>query len=146
MSTQDVSDPNVVTDEDFARLLEFRAGLRRFLHWSEHRAKEVGLTATQHQLLLAVRGHGGPPSVSELAEHLDLRHHSTVELVDRAVHAGLVSRSADTEDQRVVRVVLTAEGESRLRDLSVVHLAELSRIGPKFAAFWRSLPTDGQHG
>lgn len=133
-----------LTDDDFARLLEFRDGLRRFLHWSELRAKEVGLTAAQHQLLLAVRGHRGPPSVGELAEHLGLRHHSTVELVDRAAQAGLVTRIADAVDQRVVRVVLTAEGESRLRDLSVVHLAELSRIGPKFAAFWKSLPTDDQ--
>ena len=34
-----------LTDDDFARLLEFRDGLRRFLRWSEARANEVGLTA-----------------------------------------------------------------------------------------------------
>ena len=49
-------------DEDFRRLLELRDGMRRFLHWSEERAREVGITAGQHQLLLAIRGHGSPPT------------------------------------------------------------------------------------
>ena len=46
-----------LSDADFVRLLDFRDGLRRFLRWSEAEAKRVGLTASQHQLLLAVRGH-----------------------------------------------------------------------------------------
>jgi DNA-binding MarR family transcriptional regulator len=96
-------------DEDFARLLAFRDGLRRFLSWSESQAGAVGLTASQHQLLLAVRGHGSPPSIGEVAGHLLLRHNSAVELVDRAVAAGLVERIGDDEDHRVVRLRLTKE-------------------------------------
>ena len=107
-----MTEPN---DADLARLLAFRDGLRRFLHWSEERAREVGLTPAQHQLLLAVRGHGSAPSISEIAEHLLLRHHSAVQLVDRAVLAGFVRRTADPSDQRVVRVELTADGARRLR-------------------------------
>ncbi|MEA2716405.1 MAG: hypothetical protein QOI99_722 [Actinomycetota bacterium] len=129
-----------LTDDDFARLLDFRDGLRRFLHWSEERAREVGLTPAQHQLLLAIRGHGSRPSVSEVARHLLLRHHSAVELVDRAVQAGLVRRVHDDGDQRVVRVELTVDGERLLRSLAAAHLEELSRTGPRLAALWRRLP------
>ncbi|MEA2973940.1 MAG: hypothetical protein QOG82_2398 [Actinomycetota bacterium] len=131
-----------LSDEDFRRLLEFRDGLRRFLHWSEERARDAGMTPARHQLLLAVRGHGSPPSMTELAEHLVLRHHSLVELVDRAERAGLVRRVHDDDaaDRRVVRVALTDEGERRLAGLAESHMEELSRVGPRLAALWTRLP------
>ena len=113
---------------DFERLLSFRDGLRRFLRWSEDQAKSVGLTASQHQLLLAIQGHAGTPSVGDVAEHLLLRHHSVVEQIDRAERAGLVTRSADPDDHRVVRIALTAKGRSKLSSLAATHLQELSRL------------------
>jgi DNA-binding MarR family transcriptional regulator len=131
-------------DDDFARLLSFRDGLRRFLHWSEEQAKGAGLTGAQYQLLLAVRGHDGMPSMGEVASHLLLRHHSAVELADRAARSGLVRRVADPDDQRVVRLVLTAEGERKLATLAAAHLEELSRLRPSFEGLWRHLPdSDG---
>jgi DNA-binding MarR family transcriptional regulator len=132
-----------LTDADFARLLSFRDGLRAFLHWSEAAARQAGLTPAQHQLLLAVRGHGSPPSLGDIADHLLLRHHSAVELVDRAVRSGLVERVSDPDDHRVVRIALTKDGDRRLRALSAAHLEELSRIGPRFAALWSKLPPAG---
>jgi len=128
-------------DEDFVRLLAFRDGLRRFQHWSEEQAKAVGLTGAQHQLLLAIRGHGEAPSIREVAEHLLLRHHSVVELIDRAVTAGLVERIGDAHDQRVVRLRLTDAGEDRVAALAGVHLEELSRLRPRFDSLWTDLPT-----
>lgn len=127
-------------DEEFSRLLAFRDGLRHFLHWSESEARAVGLTPAQHQLLLAVRGHGVAPSVREIADHLLLRHHSAVELIDRAVAAGLITRIPDAEDQRVVRLALTTEGASRLEALSGAHLEELSRLRDSLNALWSELP------
>lgn len=118
--------------DDFARLLAFRDGLRRFLRWSEDEAKAVGLTPAQHQLLLAVRGHPQPPSIGEVAEHLLLRHHSVVELVDRAERSGLVERYDDEADQRVVRLRLTGQGEAKLAALAAAHLEELSRLRDRF--------------
>src|SRR5690606_18646386 len=92
-----------LSDGDLRRLLAFRDGLRRFLHWSTQQAEAVGLTGTQHQLLLAIRGHGEPPpSIRDVADHLLLRHHSAVELVDRAEKAGLVRRENDPDDQREI--------------------------------------------
>jgi len=125
-----------LTDEDFAGLLELRDGLRRFLHWSEDQARAVGVTGTQHQLLLAVRGHGAPPSISEIAEHLLLRHHSVVELVDRAERAGLVERYDDEVDQRVVRVCVTTEGEAKLTALAAAHLEELAQLRSSFTSLF----------
>lgn len=127
-------------DEDFSRLLAFRDGLRRFLHWSDQQANRVGLTGAQHQLLLAVRGHGEPPSIREVADHLLLRHHSAVELVDRAVAAGLLERVVDEEDHRVVRLHLTTLGAEKVEALSAAHLEELSRLRTRFNSLWADLP------
>lgn len=130
-----------VSDQDYQRLLELRTGLRRFLKWSADQAKAAGLTPAQHQLLLAIRGHDGsePPTISEMAEHLQLRHHSTVELIDRAEREGIVGRLSDAEDARTVRLVITDEGKSRLDELSEQHLLELRRLAPRMAPLWAGL-------
>jgi DNA-binding MarR family transcriptional regulator len=129
-----------LSDGDFERLLDFRDGLRRFLRWSDDRARAVGLTGAQHQLLLAVRGHAGEPSIGDVAHHLLLRHHSAVELVDRAVAAGLLERVGDADDQRVVRLRLTGAGTERVEALAAAHLEELSRLRSRFTSLWDDLP------
>ena len=134
------SPKHTLSDEEFARLLALRDGLRRFLHWSDDQAAGVGLTGAQHQLLLAVRGHVGLPSIGEVAQHLLLRHHSVVELVDRAVGAGLIERVSDSEDQRVVRLHLTSTGEEKVAALATAHLEELSRLRTQFTSLWEGLP------
>ena len=128
-------------DAEYQQLLEFRDGLRRFLHWSETQATTAGLTPAQHQLLLAIRGHAGvqDPTIGEVAEHLQLRHHSAVGLIDRAEHAGFVQRWSDPEDQRVVRLRLTPLGRRRLEQLSALHLEELRRLSPSLRPLWAHL-------
>jgi DNA-binding MarR family transcriptional regulator len=115
---------------DFERLLEFRVTLRRFQRWSEDQAQAAGLTHVQHQLLVAIKGHPGgePPTVGDLAGYLLLRPHSTVELVDRAELAGLVQRTRDLADGRVVRVRLTPEGDQILQQLTRAHLERLHEL------------------
>lgn len=117
---------------DYENLLSFRTNLRRFLHWSQTGARAVGLTPAQHQLLVAVKGHPDRrgPTISELAGYLLLRHHSVVELVDRAVTAGVVERQSDAHDGRVTRVTLTEDGEDRLSRLTPAHLDELRTLAP----------------
>lgn len=68
--------------------------------------------------------------MGDLARYLMLRHHSTVELVGRAAAAGLVERSGDEADGRVIRVRLTPEGEKRLAALAPAHLDELRSLAP----------------
>ncbi|MEO6857141.1 MAG: MarR family winged helix-turn-helix transcriptional regulator [Solirubrobacteraceae bacterium] len=134
-------------DSDYAYLLELRTGLRRFLRWSEERAKAAGLTASQHQLLLAIRGHRGSegPAINEIAENLLLRHHSAVELVDRAQAGGLVRRCADPDPDRyrVVRLTLTPKGADMLQRLAAQHLDELAHLAPAMEALWSVLEQAG---
>jgi DNA-binding MarR family transcriptional regulator len=118
-----------LSDADYHGLLAFRDQLRLFLHWSEQQAIAHGVTPAQYQLLLAIRGHPtGTPTISDVAEHLLLRHNSVVGLVDRAVAANLVERRADPDSQRVVRLQLTSLGARRLRVLAALHLAEVRRL------------------
>ena len=118
------------SDQEYRALAQFRAGLRRFLHFSEEAARGAGTTPAQHQLLLAVRGFRGPgaPVVGDLAAALQLRHHSAVELLDRAERAGLVVRTPDPDDLRRQHVALTPAGRRLLERLSVVHRDELRRF------------------
>jgi DNA-binding MarR family transcriptional regulator len=137
-----------LTRGDFENLLAFRTSLRRFLHWSQTRARAVGLTPAQHQLLVAIKGYPGgqEPTVGDLAGYLLLRHHSAVELVDRAAAAGLVERRSDAEDGRVTRVGLTADGEARLNKLAPAHLDELRNLAPvldQLVAGWAAHDPDG---
>jgi DNA-binding MarR family transcriptional regulator len=131
-----------LSDADYQQLLAFRDGLRRFLRWSEQHALDAGMTPAQHQLLLAIRGHpGDAPTIGEVADHLLLRHHSVVGLVDRAVLAGLVERQLDAADHRLVRLRLTTPGSRRLAALAAAHLDELNRLGPVLAQLGRSAAT-----
>jgi DNA-binding MarR family transcriptional regulator len=133
--------PRDVDDSEYQRLLQFRTGLRRFLHWSAQQAEATGLTPAQHQLLLAVRGHedGRGPTIGDVASYLFLRHHSAVGLIDRAERAGLVERREDQDDRRVVRLRLTQKGEETLLQLSQAHLEELARLAPELRALWNEL-------
>ncbi len=130
------------TPDDFQHLLAFRVSLRQFQHWSETQARAAGLTHAQHQLLVAIKGHPGrvPPAIGDLAAYLLLRHHSTVELVDRAEAAGLVRRVADPDDARVVRVKLTSKGNRLVTDLTRAHITELQKL----AVTLRELAPGGQ--
>lgn len=130
-----------LSERDYRTLATFRRALRAFLSFSEDAARQVGLTPAHHQLLLAVRGHGHDerPTIGELADALRLRHHSTVELVDRAEQAGLVARAADPDDGRRQRVHLTEAGATRLASLSVQHREELRRFRTEMLDVLREL-------
>lgn len=132
-------------DEQYRELLTFRVALRRFLRWSDAQAVAAGLTAQQHQLLLAIRGHDGPsaPTIGELAEYLLLKHHTVVELIDRAEAAGFTTRIVDADDRRVVRLSLTRSGNRILERLSANHLEELARLAPIVGRLARGLGDEG---
>jgi DNA-binding MarR family transcriptional regulator len=117
----------------YQSLAEFRYQLRRFLHFSEQVARSVGLEPQQHQLLLALKGlpQGRPATVGELAERLQIQHHSTVELINRMVEKNFLERSRDANDQRKVIIHLTSFGEEVLRKLSLLHRTELRSSGPE---------------
>ena len=100
-----------LTKQDFEALARFRFGIRRYLRFSEEVVRDHGLTPQQYQLLLTLKGFPGREwaTVRELADRFQLRHHSVVELVNRAQGDGLVEREAHPADGRAVRVVLTPD-------------------------------------
>jgi DNA-binding MarR family transcriptional regulator len=117
---------------DYRALAEFRYQLRRFLHFSEQVTREMGLEPQQYQVLLALKGlpEGRNATVGDIAERLQLRHHSTVELIDRLVERGLIERSRDKSDQRRVLINLTPQGEEVLKKLAALNRTELQSAGP----------------
>ncbi len=127
-----MSGPGQTGAVDYRALAEFRYQIRRFLRFSEDAAREAGLEPQQHQLLLAVKGlpEGKEPTIGELADRLQIRHHSVVELIDRLESRGLARRQRSSEDRRKVRVELTPEGERILESLTVEHRNELEAAGP----------------
>jgi len=134
-----------VTKAEFEMLATFRYELRRFLHFSEEAAREAGLTPGQHQALLAVKGYPGKDriTIGELAERLQVAHHSAVGLVDRLAANDLLAREIGAEDRRQVYVSLTARGEEILQALSAAHKLELQRVAPRFRALLRVLERKG---
>jgi len=121
-----------LTQRDYESLAEFRHQIRRFLRFSERAARTAGLEPRQHQLLLALKGLplNVRPKIAEVAERLQIQHHSAVELVNRLEIAGFVRRERGTEDRREVHLQLTPKGEKVLRDLSLHHRSELRSQGP----------------
>jgi DNA-binding MarR family transcriptional regulator len=131
---------DTLSDAEYRVLARFRFALRVFMRFSEDAARGAGITPSQHQLLLAVRGFPeGAPAITDIAESLQLRHHSTVELIDRAVDAGLLRRTTDTEDRRRQRLTLTAKGAASLASLSAAHREELRRFREEMAEILREL-------
>jgi DNA-binding MarR family transcriptional regulator len=121
-----------LTLSDYESLAELRYQIRCFLAFSEQAARAAGLEPRQHQLMLGVKGlpRNVRPTIGELAERLQIQHHSAVELVNRLVKAGYVRRLRAGEDRRQVLLSLTPKGEKVLRDLSLHHRAELRSAGP----------------
>jgi DNA-binding MarR family transcriptional regulator len=121
---------------DYRSLAEFRNQIRRFLSFSERAVRKAGLEPRQHQLLLALKGL--PPRVRprivEMAERLQIEHHSAVELVNRLEVGGLIRRLRSSGDRREVLLELTPGGEKILQQLSLHHRAELRSQGPQLIA------------
>jgi len=126
---------------DYRALAEFRYQIRRFLTFSQQAARAAGIDPQQHQLLLAIRGlpEKIKPSIRAMAERLQIRHHSAVELIDRSVAHGLVERRRDGVDRRQVTIHLTSKGEKLLAELSVHHRDELRTAGRELARVLRSI-------
>jgi DNA-binding MarR family transcriptional regulator len=122
-----------LSKSQYEMLAAFRYALRQFLHFSEAAAHAAGITPQQHQALLAIKGFPGRDHVTlgELAERLQLRHHSAVGLVDRLEAEKLLWRAPSAQDRRQVFVRLTHRGEKVLEKLSSTHSKQLKRIGPE---------------
>jgi len=125
-----------IKTQDYESLAELRYQIRRFLRFSEQVSRNAGLEPRQHQLMLALKGlpKEARPRIGEMADRLQIQHHSTVELVNRLAAHGFVKRHRGGIDRREVLLSLTPKGERVLRDLSLHHREELRDAGPSLLA------------
>ena len=107
---------------DYQALAEFRYQIRKFLRFSEAAAREAGLEPQHHQI----------------------RHHSSVELIDRLTEQGLVQRRRSEQDRRQVLVTLTIRGERILRELSIHHREELQTTAAQLIGALRGIVASGK--
>jgi DNA-binding MarR family transcriptional regulator len=128
MSPTDEKD--MLLDEDYQRLLAFRSELREFMRWSEQAAHDAGLTPSLHQLLLVIRGHPATPgpTIGQAAQALGIRHHSAVELTQRAEGSRLIRRERDPVDERRVHLELSDPGRLQLEALTRAHLPRIKTL------------------
>lgn len=123
--------PEKITENEYAALAELRRRIRRFLQEGDSTARQAGLEPQQYLLLLAIRGlpEGQEASIRNLAERLSLRHHSTVELIDRMEARGYVKRMRGREDRRQVLISLQPRGERLLEKVVEQRIIELRANG-----------------
>lgn len=126
---------------EYESLSAFRFAIRQFLKFSESAAEAVGLTPNQHQALLAIKGFPGRDRITngELAERLQIKHHSAVGLINRLEAQNLVYREQGSGDRREVYVALTKSGEELLERLTAVHREELKNIVPQITSILESI-------
>ena len=121
-----------VTLADYRALAEFRYELRRYLALSDQAARFAGLHPGQYRFLLMLKGlpDGIEPTIGNLAARLGLRHHSTVELVDRLEKRGLIHRERNERHRSFVFVRISPKGESILRRIVASRKVDLKKAGP----------------
>ncbi len=116
---------------NYTALADFRHAIRLYLNFSERNARRAGLEPQQYQAMLALKGNANPAemSIRQLAERLQIQHHSAVELIDRLNARGLVRRNRSNTDRRKVLLRLTSRGEQKLRRVAIPHREELRTAG-----------------
>jgi DNA-binding MarR family transcriptional regulator len=130
-----------LSPEDYQALAEFRYQIRRFLHLSEEAAAKAGIEPRQYQFLLALKGliQQERVTIRDLAERMQLRHHSVVGLINRLVDRKLIERRRGEHDRRQVYIHLTAKGDALLRKLAIYHRGELQASGPALVTALQAL-------
>jgi DNA-binding MarR family transcriptional regulator len=124
---------------DYQALAEFRYQIRKFLRFSEKAVQSAGLERGQYQLMLTIKGipEGVRPRIRELANRLQIQHHSAVELINRLERGGYVRRERAQDDRREVLLALTPKGERVLGELALHHHDELRSAAPSLVASLR---------
>lgn len=131
----------MLRDADYRNLAEFRYQLRRFLRYTEDESRKAGIEPQHYLLLIATKGmpEKMPATLTNIAERLQLKHNSIVELVDRCVDRGLVFRAADPNDRRTVVVRLTPLGEATLEKLAALFQKQVRHLAPELVSVLQAL-------
>jgi DNA-binding MarR family transcriptional regulator len=96
--------------------------------------KPYGISATQYNVLRILRGSGDTGLCrNELRDRMLTRMPDMTRLLDRMEEAGLVTRSREQDDRRMVLTQITARGRELLsqldRPMNDLHRKQLSKLG-----------------
>jgi DNA-binding MarR family transcriptional regulator len=119
---------------DYEALANFRYAMRKFLNFSRRAlADEAGLTPEQYEALLALKAFAGPNgmTIRQLSDQLQVKHHTTVSLVDKLERSQFVRREPGVDDRRTVCVSLTAAGSRVLAKVAILHRREMRVRSPE---------------
>jgi DNA-binding MarR family transcriptional regulator len=133
-----------VNSFELETLAAFRYQMRKFLRFSKDLLTTEDLTPDQYQALVAIRAccGNGRLSIRDLAEQLQVRHHSTVGIVDQLVNRGAVVREVAPDDRRKILLTLTPKGEEMVNRLAPPHHQALSRLCPEMILTLRRICGD----
>jgi DNA-binding MarR family transcriptional regulator len=91
------------------------------------RASSARLSLVSLQVLMQL-SHEGPTPMSVIAEALDVSGASTTGIIDRMEERGLVERTRDEGDRRVVNVALTDAGRQVMLGLATERRERLATL------------------
>jgi DNA-binding MarR family transcriptional regulator len=94
--------------------------LTRRVHRIQKRHLEkcgLGITPAQSRLLRVLAQYPSPPSMADLARHLEVVPRAVTTLVDGLEASGAVRRAPDSGNRRVIRIELTDGGRRALKEL-----------------------------
>ncbi|MEX2301360.1 MAG: MarR family transcriptional regulator [Bryobacterales bacterium] len=89
--------------------------------------KPFGVSFTQYTALRIVRDGEEGIASSSIGERMHTRDSDVTRLVDRLIGRGLVERSRDAADRRIVRVRLTEQGTELIERLDAPVLALMAK-------------------
>jgi DNA-binding MarR family transcriptional regulator len=135
MTTKD----RTLSEVEYEALANLRYRIRKFRQFSAKAAEKLGLTAQQHQALLAIKGLGvgGRLSVDDLADKLFLAAAEAAELAAALQTAGYIS--IEVKQRRRPVVLLTGKAEELLHLLTPAHLYEIREMAPELMQALRML-------
>jgi DNA-binding MarR family transcriptional regulator len=98
--------------------------------------RKAGVSVPVWRVLAALSGSPGE-TVTGLAEACLLQQPTMTKLLDRMVRDGIVKRTPDQRDRRVVRIQMLPRGEQMVRDLLVAAKAHENEVLARFPSLDR---------
>ncbi|MCH0562446.1 MULTISPECIES: MarR family winged helix-turn-helix transcriptional regulator [unclassified Streptomyces] len=90
--------------------------------------RDLGVTPAQSRLLRTLAHYGEPPRMIDLAERLEVVPRAVTTLVDALEMNGKVRRVPDPANRRVIRIELTDDGRTTLRELRTARRSAAEEI------------------
>lgn len=113
----------------FFGVAQARYLLRKVFRLVEEQARRAGIDPLEHQALIQIYGsETGALKVREVAERLDITPAFASSLIQTLAGKGLVMRSRDVDDQRVMWVKVTGKGKTVLYNVDEQVQAQVDRF------------------